>query len=77
MAKAPWKIASAASVRDRVRRLSKDNPFYREAKRLVKDDNDTLGALKVLRDMGDLTDEHIEAHERWLEAQNMAPEDFA
>ena len=76
MAKAPWKIASATSVRDRVRRLSKDNPFYREAKRLVREDNDTRGALLVLLDMGDVTQEHIDAHDRWLEAQDMTPEDF-
>ena len=76
MAKAPWKLASADSVRDRVRRLSKDVPIYREAKRLVKEENDTLGALKLLRDMGDLTDEHVEAHERWLDGQNREPEDF-
>lgn len=77
MAKGPWKIASADAVRDRVRRLSNDTPIYREAKRLVKEDNDTRGALVVLRDMGDLTDEHVEAHERWLEAQDKDPEDFA
>lgn len=77
MAKGPWKIASDKSVRDRVRRLSADIPMYREAKRLVREDNDTRGALLVLLDMGDVTQEHIDAHDRWLEAQAMDPEDFA
>lgn len=77
MAKGPWKIASAKSVRDRVRRLPADIPLYREAKRLVKEDNDTRGALLVLLELGDVTQEHIDAHDRWLEAQDMAPEDFA
>lgn len=77
MAKAPWKIANDKQVRDRVRRLPKDTPIYREVKRLVKEDNDTLGALKMLRDAGDVTDEHVEAHERWVEAQSRDPEDFA
>ena len=77
MAKGPWKIASDVAVRDRVRRLPKDLPMYREAKRLVKEDNDTLGALKLLKEMGDITAEHVEAHERWIDAQNRDPEDFA
>lgn len=77
MAKGPWKIASADAVRDRVRRLPKDMPLRIEAKRLVKEDNDTLGALKVLLDTGDVTQEHIDAHERWLDAQSRDPEDFA
>ena len=67
MAKGPWKIASADAVRDRVRRLPKDMPLRIEAKRLVKEDNDTLGALKALLDTGDVTQEHIDAHERWLD----------
>lgn len=77
MAKGPWKIASADAVRDRVRRLPKDMPLRLEAKRLAKEDNDTLGALNLLLATGDVTQAHIEAHERWLEAQDRDPEDFA
>ncbi len=77
MAKAPWKMASDKSVRDRVRRLPKDTPLYREAKRLIKEEGDTRAALKVLKETGDVTDAHIEAHERWLDAQRRDPEDFA
>ena len=77
MAKGPWKIASDKAVRDRVRRLPKDIPIYREAKRLVKEDNDTRGALQLLLELGDITQAHVDAHDRWLEAQDMTPEDFA
>jgi hypothetical protein len=77
MAKGPWKTASDKAVRDRVRRLPRDMPLRIEAKRLVKEDNDTLGALKLLLDTGDVTQQHIEAHELWLHAQDMEPEDFA
>ena len=76
MAKGPWKIASDKAVRDRVRRLPKDIPIYREAKRLVKEDNDTRGALQLLLELGDITQAHVDAHDRWLEAQDMAPDDF-
>lgn len=69
MSKRPWKVASAEAVRDRVRRLT-PNPITREAKRLVREDNDTLGALKWLRDRGLVTDEHVAAHERWLVQQS-------
>lgn len=77
MAKGPWKIASDKAVRDRVRRLPRDIPIYREAKRLVKEDNDTRGALQLLLELGDITQAHVDAHDRWLEAQDMTPEDFA
>lgn len=76
MAKAPWFIASAKQVRDRVRRLPPDMPLRREAKRLIKEDQDTRGALAALLETGDVTKEHIEAHERWLDAQRKEPEDF-
>ena len=76
MAKGPWKIASDKAVRDRVRRLPRDIPIYREAKRLVKEDNDTRGALQLLLEIGDITQAHVDAHDRWLEAQDMTPEDF-
>ena len=76
MAKGPWKIASDKAVRDRVRRLPRDIPIYREAKRLVKEDNDTRGALQLLLELGDITQAHVDAHDRWLEAQDMTPEDF-
>ena len=77
MAKGPWKIASDKAVRDRVRRLPRDIPIYREAKRLVKEDNDTRGALQLLLELGDITQAHVDAHDRWLEAQDMTPDDFA
>ena len=77
MAKGPWKIASDKAVRDRVRRLPSTLPVYREAKRLVREDNDTRGALLLLKDLGDVTQEHVDAHDRWLAAQAMEPEDFA
>lgn len=77
MAKGPWKIASAKQVRDRVRRLPSDMPFRREAKRLLKEENDTLQALEMLVLSGDVTEEHVEAHRRWLDALNSDPEDFA
>ena len=76
MAKGPWKIASDKAVRDRVRRLPRDIPIYREAKRLVKEDNDTRGALQLLLELGDITQAHVDAHDRWLEAQDMTPDDF-
>lgn len=77
MAKGPWKIASADAVRDRVRRLPKDMPLRIEAKRLIKEENDTLGALNVLITTGDVTQAHVEAHELWLSAQDRDPEEFA
>lgn len=66
MAKAPWTIASDVAVRDRVRRLSRDNCYYREAKRLVREENDTLGALTLLREHGYVEQAHVDAHKRWL-----------
>lgn len=77
MAKGPWKIASTKAVRDRVRRLPTDIALRREAKRLVKEDNDTLEALKTLLLAGDVTQEHVDAHERWIDQQYQNPEDFA
>lgn len=69
MARKPWLIATAESVRDRVRRLSNDTYVHREAKRLVREDNDTLGALQWLHQHNLVTDEHLAAHQRWLEQQ--------
>ena len=69
MSKQPWRIATADSVHDRVRRLSTDNHVHREAKRLVKEDNDTLGALRWLHKYHLVTEQHVAAHERWLNQQ--------
>lgn len=77
MARAPWLIASDDAVRDRVRRLPKDLPLRREAKRLLREENDTRAAMLVLLELGDVTQEHVDAHERWLTAQRQDPEDFA
>jgi hypothetical protein len=70
VSKMPWRIATDQSVRDRVRRLPTDTHVHREAKRLVREDNDTLGALKWLRQYNLVTDEHVWAHERWLTQQS-------
>lgn len=69
MSKRPWLVASDEAVRDRVRRLP-SNPITREAKRLVREDNDTLGAMKWLHDAKYVTAEHVAAHERWLLQQS-------
>jgi hypothetical protein len=65
----PWLVASDEAVRDRVRRLP-SNPITREAKRLVREDNDTLGAMKWLHERNLVTAEHVAAHERWLQQQS-------
>ena len=50
----PGQYATDKSVRDRVRRLPADNAYRREAKRLVKEDHDLLGAMEMLLTSGDI-----------------------
>ena len=33
----------------------------------------TLEAVKLLAEHGDLTDEHVEAHERWISSTGYTP----
>lgn len=71
MARGPWKTASDDAVRRRMRRLSANDPTFAEAKRLVAEDNDTLGALQLLHRTGHLTEAHVDAHKRWLAEQDI------
>lgn len=64
----PANIASDLSVLDRARRLPPDNAYRREAKRLAKE-GDLLGALDFMLLADDITQDHIDAHLRWLERQ--------
>lgn len=70
----PAKLASEKSVRDRIRRLSADTWWGREAKRLA-DEGDLLKAMDTLREVGNITHAHVHAFERWLEQQDI--EDLA
>jgi hypothetical protein len=69
-------MAPTKSVVDRIRRLKADTAFRREAKRLVKEEGNTLAALEMLFEGGDVTQAHVDAHKRWLDTQVEA-EDLA
>lgn len=70
----PTLRASDHSVRERIRRVPADNAFRREAKRLAEEGN-LIEALEYLVLGGDATQDHIDAHKRWI-AENVDPEDL-
>ena len=72
----PGKMASRDSVLGRLRRLDNETGFRREAKRLAREDGDTLGAMQMLVLGGDATEAHVTAHREWL-AQFLTAEDLA
>ena len=72
----PGKMASRDSVLGRLRRLDNETGFRREAKRLAREESDTLGALEMLKLGGDVTEAHVAAHREWLN-QFIKPEDLA
>jgi len=77
----PGRLMTAKSVVDRCRRLRPDTPRRIEAKRLARE-GDTLGTMLELYKDGDVTEAHVQAHHKWLEAQaemaaSVEPEDLA
>lgn len=69
MTRGPGRIATAASVRDRVRRLPR-TPDSEEAKRvLAEDPSATAEAMDALYRAGLITEAHVEAHLRWIMEQ--------
>lgn len=72
----PGKTASRDSVLGRLRRLPNDTGFRREAKRLAREEGDTLGAMQMLVLGGDATEAHVAAHRAWLN-QFIKVEDLA
>ena len=69
-------MASRDSVLGRLRRLDNATGFGREAKRLAREDGDTLGAMQMLVLGGDATEAHVTAHQAWLN-QFISIEDLA
>ena len=72
----PGKTASRDSVLGRLRRLDNETGFRREAKRLAREENNTLAAMEMLRLGGDVNQAHVNAHVKWLATQ-YTPEDLA
>lgn len=63
----PGRIASRKSVRDRIRRLPRDTWWRIEAKMILQDNpENTLAAMRVLLQGGDVKQSHVDAHVRWL-----------
>lgn len=84
MAKKPWLTMSRDQLADRLRRTPNNSFHRRNAKRLLKEDNDPIGAMEHLIWQGDCTEEHMDALKRWLaqedvrtEMETLDPEDLA